>query len=374
MTTTVAQTIDQRESLTLASYAQFSRDCRGRKHPEEEHPYRGPFQRDRDRIVHSAAFRRLADKTQVFTSLSDYHRTRLTHTMEVASIARTISRALRLNEDLTEALALVHDIGHPPYGHAGEDVLAELLDGHGGFSHNQYALTIVEELEVRTSDYKGLNLTYEVLESQTTRIDKTALLNADDDGPLLEAQVVEAADSITYDAHDCDDAMKLGLVSIDELLDLPLIQKCAVRASEVLDSDPRLARKMLVRDLIDYQVSDVLAAAQSEFASVEYESSTDARRSDFLVETSPALAALKGELEAFLYKRVYRHPDIVVVRQQAARQLRELFGTYLAAPEELPQRHRQRIADVGVHRAIGDFIAGMTEGYFHQQCAKLNCQ
>jgi dGTPase len=151
-------TIDARERLILAPYAQFSRDTRGRKHAEEEHPYRGPYQRDRDRIVHSAAFRRLADKTQVFTGLSDYHRTRLTHTMEVASIARTVGRTLRLNEDLIEALALVHDIGHPPYGHAGEDVLAELLVDDGGFSHNRYALTLVEELETRSPLYPGLNL------------------------------------------------------------------------------------------------------------------------------------------------------------------------------------------------------------------------
>ena len=366
MTTALAQTIDERESLILAPYAQFSRDSRGRKHAEEEHPYRGPFQRDRDRIVHSAAFRRLADKTQVFTSLSDYHRTRLTHTMEVASIARTMSRALRLNEDLTEALALVHDIGHPPYGHAGEDVLAELLEGEGGFSHNRYALTIVEELESRSADYAGLNLTLEVLESQTARIDKSL-----PEKPLLEAQVVDAADSITYDAHDCDDAMKLGLVSIEELLAIPLVRSCAERALTVLDEDPRLARKMLVRDLIDYQVSDVLATAESHFAVNEYSSSAEARRAEFVIEPSSSLAPLKGELEAFLYKRVYRHDEIVVVREQAARQLRQLFESFLARPEQLPKRHRTRIKSVGSRRAIADFIAGMTEGFFHENCVNL---
>lgn len=363
MASVVAHTIDQRESVILAPYAQFSRDSRGRKHPEDEHPYRGPYQRDRDRIVHSAAFRRLSDKTQVFTSLSDYHRTRLTHTMEVASIARTMSRALRLNEDLTEALALVHDIGHPPYGHAGEDVLAELLDDEGGFSHNQYALTIVEELEVRSAGYLGLNLTYEVLESQTARIDKSA-----PEKPLLEAQVVDAADSITYDAHDCDDAMKLGLVSIDELLAIPLVQQCAERALTVLRTDPRLARKMLVRDLIDHQVSNVLQAVQAPLISSGYQSSVEARRADLIIEPTAELVAKKGELEAFLYKRVYRHPDIVVVRKEAARQLRDLFEAYLSKPELLPARPRQRIDRVGLRRAIGDYVAGMTEGYFHEQC------
>lgn len=363
MATLTPLSIHQREALILAPFAQFSRDSRGRKHAEEEHPYRGPYQRDRDRIVHCAAFRRLADKTQVFTSLSDYHRTRLTHTMEVASIARTISRALRLNEDLTEALALVHDIGHPPYGHAGEEVLAELLAGEGGFSHNQYALTIVEEMEVRSADFRGLNLTYEVLESQTARIDKST-----PERPLLEAQVVDAADSITYDAHDCDDAVKLGLVAIDELLRIPLVDACSLRARAQLDVDRRLARKMLVRDLIDHQVSDVLRTAQSHLDSADYENAAAARRAEFAIEPSAPLAAGKSELEAFLYQRVYRHPQIVEVRKQAARQLRALFEAYLQRPEKLPPRHRRRMETVGPRRAIGEYISGMTEGYFHEQC------
>src|SRR5687768_173254 len=184
-----------------------SADSRGRKHAEPEHPYRGPFQRDRDRIVHSGAFRRLSGKMQVFTGdMGDYHRTRLTHTHEVASIARTIARSLRLSEDLVEALALFHDIGHPPFGHAGEDALDECLQQHGGFSHNRYALTIAEELESRYPAFPGLNLTREVLDGQATRVNKSAHASADG-GPLLEVQVVEAADSMTYDAHDTDDAV-----------------------------------------------------------------------------------------------------------------------------------------------------------------------
>src|SRR5437764_10943501 len=208
----------EREAALFARYAMHSADSRGRKHAEGEHPYRGPFQRDRDRIVHSSAFRRLSGKMQVFTGdMGDYHRTRLTHTHEVASIARTLSRALRLNEDLTEALALFHDIGHPPFGHAGEDALDECLAGHGGFSHNQFALTLAEELESRYPAFPGLNLTYEVLEGQATRADKTAAYAATGLAPLLEVQVVEAADSMTYDAHDTDDAVKLQLVVLDEL-------------------------------------------------------------------------------------------------------------------------------------------------------------
>src|SRR5947209_2145753 len=182
------ETVAHRESLLLASYAMATADSAGRKYPEPVHPYRGVFQRDRDRILHSAAFRRLSHKTQVFTGeLGDYHRTRLTHTLEVASIARTIGRALRLNEDLIEALALAHDIGHPPFGHAGEDTLNECLAGQGGFSHNQFALTLAEELEARYAAFPGLNLTYEVLEGQATRADKNAAYSETGLAPLLEA-------------------------------------------------------------------------------------------------------------------------------------------------------------------------------------------
>jgi dGTPase len=211
----ISNSVIARERAILKPYAMFSELSAGREHPEPEHPYRGPFQRDRDRIVHSAAYRRLSSKTQVFTGeLGDYHRTRLTHTLEVASVARTIGRALALNEDLIEALALVHDLGHPPFGHAGEDTLDECLAGEGGFSHNAQALRIVRELEIRYHEFPGLNLTREVLEGQGTRVSHdTSRLR-----PLLEVQVVEAADSITYDTHDADDALELGLLSLDDLL------------------------------------------------------------------------------------------------------------------------------------------------------------
>ncbi|MCA9160554.1 MAG: dNTP triphosphohydrolase, partial [Planctomycetales bacterium] len=202
----------QREALLLASYAMFGRDSEGRRYAEEPHPYRGPFQRDRDRILHSSAFRRLSGKMQVFTGdMGDYHRTRLTHTQEVATIARTIGRVLRLNEDLIEALALVHDIGHPPYGHSGEDALGECLRDQGGFSHNRFALTLVEELETRYTPYPGLNLSREVLAGQDFRI------THDGAAPLLEVQVVDLADSLAYNAHDVDDALALGLIQFQQL-------------------------------------------------------------------------------------------------------------------------------------------------------------
>ena len=213
--------VELREEKLLAPYAMHSKDTAGRRYSEPTHFFRGPFQRDRDRILHSAAFRKLSDKTQVFTGKGDYHRTRLTHTMEVASIARTIGRALRLNEDLIEALALVHDIGHPPFGHAGEDALNEVLKNEGGFSHNQFALTIVEELEQRYPGRPGLNLTAEVLAGQGLRVDKSS-----SETPLLEVQAVDLADSITYDAHDVDDAVELGWLTMAELQTVPIVSAC----------------------------------------------------------------------------------------------------------------------------------------------------
>lgn len=239
-----------------APYAMRSVDSAGRKYAEPEHPYRGPFQRDRDRILHCSAYRRLSGKMQVFTGeMGDYHRTRLTHTHEVASIARTIARALQLNEDLVEALALFHDIGHPPFGHAGEDALDECLRDQGGFSHNEHALTIAEEIDVRYHGFPGLNLTREVLDGQGVRADK----RNPELRPLLEVQLVDAADSITYDAHDTDDAVKLGLLSLDELVEVPLIRETLTRVNNRFSGlSPRVLRQTLVHELIDYQVSDVL--------------------------------------------------------------------------------------------------------------------
>lgn len=281
------QTIAAREAVLLAACAMRSVDSRGRKYPETEHPYRGPFQRDRDRVVHSSAFRRLSGKMQVFTDdMGDYHRTRLTHTHEVASIARTIGRALRLNEDLIEALALFHDIGHPPFGHAGEDALNECLADCGGFSHNRYALTIAEELEVRYQSFPGLNLTHEVLESQAARIDKQAAGAA----PLLEAQVVDVADSMTYDAHDTDDSVKLELVTIDELAEIPLIRETVGRVHRRFGTlRGELLRKAVVHELIDRQVTDVLQTAGRVLSQRRFESADEARRSGYRMAPSLSL-------------------------------------------------------------------------------------
>lgn len=359
------QTYQEREAALLAPYAMRSVDSAGRKHAEPEHPYRGPFQRDRDRILHCSAYRRLSGKTQVFTgNMGDYHRTRLTHTQEVASIARTIGRVLRLNEDLVEALALFHDIGHPPFGHAGEDALAECLKDEGGFSHNEYALTIAEEIDVRYHGFPGLNLTREVLDGQGVRADK----QNPDLKPLLEVQLVDAADSITYDAHDTDDAVKLGLLSLEELSEVPLIWEMLRRVNDRFsDLSPRVLRQSLVHELIDYQVSDVLKNCGQFLASGALHSAQQARLAPFVIGPSDQVALQKTELERFLYDRVYRHPDIIRVREQAQNRLHKLFDGYRRHPERLPKRYRARSEAVGLPRSVGEYIAGMTDRYCNEQ-------
>jgi dGTPase len=363
------QTYSEREDAFLAPYAMRSRDSAGRRHPEEEHPYRGPFQRDRDRILHSSAFRRLSGKTQVFTGdMGDYHRTRLTHTFEVASIARTIGRALRLNEDLIEALALFHDIGHPPFGHAGEDALNECLAGFGGFSHNQYALTLAEELESRYYEFPGLNLSHEVLESQTTRIDK----QAPGLKPLLEAQVVDAADSITYDAHDTDDALKLGLLTLEQMSHLPLMAEIRQRVSARFPGIAgELLRKAIVRELIDFQVSDLLHHCGPRLSAKKLENAYQARSGGTMIVPSSTMAGLKSELESYLYQHVYRHPQLLAVRKQAQHRLQKMFQGYLRRPELLPSAFQLRSQMRGLPRCVGEYLGGMTDRYCDQQYERL---
>ncbi len=353
--------VHQREKMLLAPFAMFSAQSRGRQHLEAEHPYRGPFQRDRDRILHSSAYRRLSGKMQVFTGeMGDYHRTRLTHTQEVATIARTIGRSLCLNEDLIEALALMHDIGHPPYGHAGEDALNECVQDEGGFSHNQFALTIANELEVRFKDFPGLNLTQEVLAGQTCRIDK----NAAGQRPLLEVQLVDAADSTTYDAHDTDDALKLGLVTIEQMSKLAMIQESihyVRRNYTALDED--FMRQAIVHRLIERQVTSLISHCAGQLKDFQFESYADAMSSSFVIEHADELAQQKTELEAFLYQKVYRHPALITIRQQAQGRLKEMFAQYCQKPELFPPKYQLRAKEIGIPRMAVEYLAGMTDRF-----------
>ncbi len=399
----------QRERGLLASYAQHSAASAGRRHPESPHPYRGPYQRDRDRILHCAAFRRLSYKTQVFTGeMGDYHRTRLTHTLEVASIARTIARALRLNEDLVEALALAHDIGHPPFGHSGEDVLDECLRDHGGFTHNAQALRIFEVLETRYPDFPGLNLTAEVLEGQRARAEKRGARSeergaesgeqragSEEHGagqtafsdsmllapssslfapcsPLLEVQVLDAADSIAYDAHDADDSLELGLLRLNELLEVPMWREAAERVGQRFTNlNDRHLRRAIVHAVIDWQVSDVLAVTEREIAERGIRSVADVRSMPNLVRPSPELSEKKLGLERFLFERVYRHPDVLVKRHHAQQALRESFQWLMDEPDQLPAKFRRLAERDGVDRAVGDYLAGMTDRYAIEEHDRL---
>jgi dGTPase len=339
-------TTELRERILLAPYAMFSADSRGRAYAELEHPYRGPYQRDRDRVLHSAAFRRLSGKMQVFTGdMGDYHRTRLTHTMEVASIARTIGRALRLNEDLIEALALLHDIGHPPFGHAGEDALKSCLAQEGGFSHNQFALTLVTEVENPYAQFPGLNLSHEVLVSQQSRIHK----GQGEMPRLLEAQVVDAADSITYDAHDVDDSAKLKLLTIEQLTTVELVASCyrAVVARHGNLDGERL-RRALVHELIDVQVTDTLESSHARLEQAAFKSAVQASQCGYtVIGPSERMMSRKRELEEFLYERVYRHPELIRVRSESQRRLCEMFEWFVAHPLDLPLPYQQRAQTVG---------------------------
>ena len=369
MANSILEGFVDRESKLLAPYATKSYESLGRKHAEPDSPFRSPFQRDRDRILHSSAYRRLSGKMQVFTGeMGDYHRTRLTHTQEVASIARTIGRATRLNEDLIEALALCHDIGHPPYGHAGEDALSECMVDIGGFSHNQFGLTIVEEIEIRYPDFPGLNLSLEVLEGQARRVDKSGT----GPRPALEVQLVDAADSMTYDAHDTDDALKLRLVDLDELENLDLIRNCLKYVdSQHAGLDSGMRRKALVHRLLDLQVVDLLDTLGKSLDQRQFQSVDDVRASEFLIEPSSELGEMKRELESFLYQNVYRHEKLIAMRSEAQSRIQELYAKYVADPSLFPEKYLPRAHSIGISRMAGEYIAGMTDRFFEQTFERI---
>ncbi|MCA9193426.1 MAG: dNTP triphosphohydrolase [Planctomycetales bacterium] len=356
-----------REEVLLAPYAMFAKKSAGRRFHEPPHPYRSPFQRDRDRVLHSAAFRRLSGKMQVFTGeMGDYHRTRLTHTHEVAMIARTVGRVLRLNEDLIEALALLHDIGHPPYGHSGEDALEQCLLSFGGFSHNQFALTLVESLETRYTTYAGLNLTAEVLAGQNYRITHAGQT------PLLEVQLVDLADSLAYNAHDVDDALALGLLKFSQLQSLDLVRRAIDWSGVNLGSaNDQIMRHSLVHNLIDVQVADLIESAQLTLAPVVELDSLSVCELGISLQFSPIIASECQQLEDFLFDNVYRHPQLVEIREHASRRVQRLFECLVESPQKLPPRFIDRAQSIGVERAVRDYLAGMTDRFCDSQYRSL---
>ncbi|GHT41835.1 deoxyguanosinetriphosphate triphosphohydrolase-like protein [Planctomycetales bacterium] len=338
----------------FAKYAFPFKAAKGRQYAEKPHPYRNVFQRDRDRVIHCAAFRRLSEKMQVFTAeFGNYHRTRLTHTLEVTGAARTLGRTLGLNEDLIEAAALLHDIGHPPFGHTGEETLNRLLEELGGFDHNAQALRIVEKLESRYAGFPGLNLTYEILEGQRYKVDKLRT-------PLLEIQCVDVADSIAYDTHDVDDALVLGLLSTKQLIQTALWKQSAYRVRQLWTNlDDEEFHRAVVHDLIDWQISDVVQASRKRLADIS--SYKAALRQPILVRPSNELAEQKQEAEIFLLENVYRHPKIMRHRKRVAKRIEKMFAYYVNHPNELPKRYELVLNEESVLRAVGDYIADQTD-------------
>ncbi len=368
---------EERERRLLAPYAAKSAESQGRAHPEPEHTYRTAYQRDRDRVVHSTAFRRLEYKTQVFlTHEGDYFRTRLTHTLEVTQIARTLARALNLNEDLTEAVALAHDLGHTPFGHSGEEALAELMRDHGGFEHNRQGVRIVDYLEHPYPQFRGLNLTYEVREciaKHATSYDHPAASEFEPGPPPLEGQIVELADSIAYDSHDLDDALAMGIMSAEDLEGLDIFRQAAADfAASLADLslDQRIRR--IAKLLIDLMVTDAIVTSTEAIGASSVRSVADVRRADGrLIGLSPALRPKVEQLERFLLDRVYGHSRVVRMMTKAKRLVAGLFEAYSADPTRLPPNYQRRTGEEGLERAISDYIAGMTDRFAQAEYQRL---
>jgi dGTPase len=363
--------LEELERQNLAGYAQLSAASRGRDHPEPPADWRTEFQRDRDRVIHSRAFRRLEYKTQVFLNgTGDHLRTRLTHTMEVAAIARNISRALRLNEDLAETIALAHDLGHSPFGHKGERVLNRLMQGHGGFEHNRQSLRIVEELEQKYPRFRGLNLTWEVREGlakhHTSHDHPRAGRDFQGRSPSLEAQVANLADEISYYSHDLDDGLESGLLSEAQLKREVRMwrQANATVESEYGKLPDECRRYFIIRCIIDLQVRDVVETTERSILAAGVQTADDARRpARPLVQYSPARRKLNLELRHFLYRNLYYNPVVHGPNTRAVRMLADLFKYFLKHPAEMGEHARQRARGPGRYRAICDYLAGMTDRY-----------
>jgi dGTPase len=369
--------------MWLAPYASLPERTRGRRHVEKAAPTRSDFQRDRDRIVHCTAFRRLVYKTQVFLNHEgDLFRTRLTHSLEVAQLGRSIARSLGLNEDLVEAIALAHDLGHTPFGHAGQDVLNECMAEHGGFEHNFQSLRVVDSLEERYPAFDGLNLTFETREGILKHCSKrnAELLETHEPGgvgkrfldgsqPSLEAQLCNLADEIAYNAHDIDDGVRSGLVTMEQFEAVPLFVHFR---DETLKEFPEAkGRRLLfdtIRRMLSQQVYDVIDATRARIADHMPPSAEQAKRCPPLVRFSPGMREASSTLKKFLFKELYRHDKVNETTAQAKQVLSELFAAYVAQPEEMQAAFAQR---EDRHRAIADYIAGMTDRFAVREHERL---
>jgi dGTPase len=365
----------------LATWAVSEAVSNGRVHAEPRPKTRGEFQRDRDRIVHSTAFRRLEYKTQVFVNHEgDLFRTRLTHSIEVAQIARSIARALSLNDDLTEAIALAHDLGHTPFGHAGQDALNECMIDHGGFEHNLQSLCIVDRLEERYGAFDGLNLMFETragilkhcAPARARDLGAVGQRFLDDRRPSLEAQICNLADEIAYNNHDVDDGLRSGLITLEQLEQISLFAR---HVRQALLEFPRLTGRRLihetVRRVIDAQVTDLLTETQQRIAANGIKTLADVEHAPPLVGFSAAMQAENRELKTFLRTELYRHYQVVRMTNKARRVIRDLFAAFLAEPRLLPPQYQASGAQEGMPRVIADYIAGMTDRYAMKEHRRL---
>ena len=373
--------------MSAAVYACDPTQSRGRRHAEVAAPTRSEFQRDRDRIVHSTAFRRLVYKIQVFLNHEgDLFRTRLTHSLEVAQLGRSIARSLGLNEDLVEAIALAHDLGHTPFGHAGQDTLNECMAAHGGFEHNLQSLRVVDHLEARYPAFDGLNLSFETREGvlkHCSRQNAEIIEAKEPDGvarrflnrtqPSLEAQLCNLADAIAYNAHDIDDGVRSGLITPEQLQSIELFERFqmqALRAHPDLAQAQRSRRWLYetIRLMLSEQVYDVIAATQHNLQIHRPQNADEARQAGPLVAFSAQMKALALPLKQFLFTHLYRHPQVMNTTLQAQQVVRDLYEAYVAAPSEMPQDFASR---EDTHRAVADYIAGMTDRYAAREHERL---
>lgn len=371
---------EREEKETLAPYAQRVADSAGRSHAEPQHPYRTAFQRDRARIIHSRAFRRLEYKTQVFLNgTGDHLRTRLTHTIEVASVSRTIACALGANEDLAETVALAHDLGHAPFGHSGEGKLNELMREHGGFEHNVQSLRVVELIESRYPNFAGLNLSYEVLEGLRkhdggyTRRDPATGEETHFPSPSLEAQIANLSDEITYYSHDLDDGLDHDLIRIEDLDRLELWSFCTdfVR-KHFPDLKGKRFRSYVIRTLLDHEVDDLLEESHRLLEASGAASSDDVRRSvKALVGYSERVRRANQELRRFLYENLYFHDEVSAPNQRGCEIVERVFRFYLENPEKLGSSASRRIESEGVVRTVCDYVSGMTDRYIAEEYDRL---
>jgi dGTPase len=361
--------IEREEAERLAPFAVRSGESKGRVHPEPAHAYRTVFQRDRDRIVHSRAFRRLEYKTQVFVYREgDHYRNRLTHTLEGSQISRTIARALRLNEDLAEAVALAHDLGHTPFGHAGERMLSELMRNDGGFDHNRQSLRIVDLLEDRYPAFRGLNLTSETREGilkHGCHWEHPVPLPESGLQPSLEAQVSDVADEIAYTNHDLDDGLRSALLTTEDLDEVPLWRDtCDQVRAELGGAEEAVLHAQTVRALINRLVIDLVESSAAKLAKSGVDSVDGVRRTERrLIAFSSELERTKQELKGFLFENLYDHPHVREMSDQGSRVLGDLFKVFRDDPSLLPVHVRDRFAEDGEARAIADYTAGMTDRF-----------